>query len=108
MCFPHRSVHHRKPVSETGAGNRPRFFMKKVIIKEPTIIGGVFYEPSGIAQSAPDDVADHLCAIGNATMFESKVVEPTEKKSEPLSASQPAPVSPKRTARGRKPAKQKS
>lgn len=76
--------------------------MKKVIVNAPTIIGGVFYEPSGIAQSAPDNVAEHLCAIGNASMFESKVVEPVEKKSAPSTASQPALALPEKTVKRRR------
>lgn len=76
--------------------------MKKVLITAPTIIGGVFYEPSHLPQSAPDDVAEHLCSIGNARPYEEKIVQPVEKKTAQSSASPPAPASRKRIVRKRK------
>jgi len=74
-----------------------------VLIDQTTIIGGVVYEPSHSPQSVNDAAGEHLIAIGNARRFETKVVAPTEKKSqEPSSASQPAPASRKRTATRRR------
>lgn len=80
----------------------------KILVLAPTIIGGIDYQPSPTPQDAPEHIARHLVEIGNATPYEAKVVEVTEKKS--LSASQPAPVLPEKTApkrRGR-PRKQSS
>jgi hypothetical protein len=55
--------------------------MKRIYIDAPTLLGGVWYEPSHLPQFAPDSVADYLVEIGNARHFETKIVEVTEKKS---------------------------
>jgi len=78
----------------------------KVLILQPTIIGGVDYQPTPHAQTVPDHIGQHLVEIGNATHFETKVVEVTEKKTS--SASQAAPASRKKTATKRKARKPKS
>ena len=78
----------------------------KILVSVPTIIGGVDYQPSHIPQDAPDNVAQHMIDIGNATAYQTKVMEVVEKKT--LSASQQAPVLPKKTAPKRKARKPKS
>ena len=80
----------------------------KIIVLQPTIIGGVDYQPSFAGQyiNVPDAIGQHMIDIGNAKAYETKVVEVAEKKSVPSSASQPGPVSQPTTApkrRGRKP-----
>ena len=77
-----------------------------IIVLQPTIIGGVDYQPSHLPINVPDPIGQHMIDIGNATAYQTKVVEVTEKKSVPSSASQPAPALPEKTApkrRGRKP-----
>ena len=82
-----------------------------IIVLQPTIIGGIDYQPSANGQysNVPDHIGRHMIQIGNATAYETKEVEVTEKKSVPAatsSASQPDPVSLEQTAkprRGRKP-----
>ena len=80
-----------------------------IIVIQPTIIGGVDYQPSHLPVNVPDSVGQHMIEIGNATAYQTKVVEVTETKvaeKKSLSASQPAPVSQPTTApkrRGRKP-----
>jgi hypothetical protein len=76
----------------------------KIIVLQPTIIGGIDYQPSHVPQYAPDNIGRHLIDIGNAKAYETKVVEVAEKKS--FSASPPAPVLQEQTVkprRGRKP-----
>jgi len=82
----------------------------KILVSAPTIIGGVDYQPSHIPKDVPDNIGQHMIEIGNATKYETKIIEKMEtkavKKPEPSSASQPAPVSQDQTAkprRGRKP-----
>ena len=82
----------------------------KILVSVPTIIGGVDYQPSHIPKDVPDNIGQHMIEIGNATKYETKIIEKMEtkavKKPEPSSASQPAPVSQEKTApkrRGRKP-----
>ena len=69
-----------------------------IIVLQPTIIGGVDYQPSHLPINVPDAIGQHMIEIGNATAYRTKVVEVTEKKSVPSSASQPAPVSQEKTA----------
>lgn len=74
----------------------------KVMITTPTIIGGIFYDPAPYPQNVPDAVGQHLCEIGNATPYETKVVEPVEKKTvKTSSVSQPAQVLPEKTPKKR-------
>lgn len=78
----------------------------KVIVINPTIIGGVDYQPTvgGEYTNIPDQLAQHMIDIGNAIAYETKVVEVVEKKSVPetISVSQPAPALPKKTRKPRK------
>jgi hypothetical protein len=79
-----------------------------IIVLQPTIIGGVDYQPGILPINVPDNVGKHMIEIGNAKAYETKVVEVAEKKS--FSVSQPAPVSPEpivKKRRGR-PAKSSS
>lgn len=78
----------------------------KVIILQPTIMGGTDFQPAPHAQEVSDTVGNHLIEIGSARLFETKVAEVTEKKTS--SSSQAAPASRKRTATKRKPRKPKS
>lgn len=85
----------------------------KVVINAPTIIGGVFYDPAPVPQNVPEAVGLHLCEIGNATPYETKIVEPVEKKTlKTSSVSQPDPAlskpTPKKRGRPRKKAAEKS
>jgi hypothetical protein len=86
----------------------------KVIVLQPTIIGGVDYQPTlgGEFSNIPDPIAQHMIAIGNAQPYEAKVLEVVEKKAVKKSAkktssvSQPDPVSqepPPKKRRGRPP-----
>jgi len=53
----------------------------RVIVLQPTIIGGQVFEPKPTAQDIPDDLAENMIRIGNARPYETKIVEPvTEKK----------------------------
>jgi len=82
----------------------------KIIVSAPTIIGGICYEPSHVPQDAPDNVAQHMIDIGNARKFETKILEVEETKAvkKSSSASQPAPVSQKKTAKPRRKRKPQS
>lgn len=77
-----------------------------IIVLQPTIIGGVDYQPSHLPQNAPDNVGQHMVDIGNAIKYEAKIIEKMEtkavKKPEPSSASQPVPVSQEQTAKPRR------
>lgn len=68
-----------------------------VLVSAPTILGGVFYEAGPVPQSVPDNIGEHLIQIGNATKYETKVVEPTVKKTS--SASQQGQALPEQTAK---------
>lgn len=62
-----------------GRATAPIFFML-IIVTAPTIAGGVDYQPDHRPQRVPDNIGRHLVEIGNATPFETKVVQATEKK----------------------------
>jgi len=60
------------------------------------LLGGIWHEP-GIGNYEPG-LAQHLINIGAAEKYETKVTPVTEKKTQSF-ASQPAPVSQKKTAK---------
>ena len=78
----------------------------KIIVLQPTIIGGVDYQPSmnGQFSNVPDHIAEHMISIGNAKAYETKVLEVAEKKPSPetLSVSLPGQVSPEQTVKPRR------
>jgi hypothetical protein len=86
-----------------GVSNGPLFFMK-ILVTAPTIIGGVDYQPSHVPQNAPDHVAEHMLEIGNATKYETKILDVVETKApkKSLSASQPDQDSPPPTVKKRR------
>jgi hypothetical protein len=66
--------------------------MKRIYVDAPTLIGGVWYDPSHVPQFVADNIADYLVSIGNARYFETKVIEVTEtKKPEPAATSSSSP-----------------
>lgn len=99
------TVHHWLTVTRTGGSNAPCFSMK-VIVLQPTIIGGVDYQPSmnGQYSNVPDSIGEHMINIGNAKAYETKVVEVAEKKPSPetLSVSPQAQVSPEQIVKPRR------
>ena len=79
-----------------------------IIVLQPTIIGGVDYQPSHLPINVPDGIGKHMIDIGNAKSYETKIIDVVETKAvkKSSSASQPVPVSQEQTAkprRGRKP-----
>lgn len=72
----------------------------KIIVKNPTLRGGIWYNPSATPQTVPDDVGIDLIRNHAAVEYHTKVNEPTEKK--PLSVSPAGPASQKKTAKPRK------
>lgn len=82
----------------------------KIVVLQPTIIGGVDYQPSSNGQfsNVPDSIGQHMINIGNAKAYETKVLEVAEKKPSPetLSVSPQGQVSPEpivKPRRGRPP-----
>lgn len=95
-----------------GASNGPILTMK-IIVSAPTIIGGADYQPAVYPQEVPDALARHMIEIGNATAYETKIVERMEVKSEkkpiePSFASPPDQASQEPTVRPRRGRKPKS
>ena len=79
--------------------------MMKVIVNQRVYVAGEWYDPGPRPQDiARDDVAEHLILIGAADRYETKIVEPTEKKSlssSPVGQASPPPTAPR--PRGRPP-----
>lgn len=73
----------------------------RVIILNPTLMGGVWYHPKPTPQTVSDDVGRHLIQIGVAREYETKEQAPQEKKALSVSPAGQASQNPTPRRRGR-------